>query len=185
MFCSVVHLVGLPAPVLFSLDLNRFYELWRPFTAVAYLGPPSMSMANNLFFLLRFGQTLETEQGPGPFAWYLLVQTMILTMLGWFLGFPFQAQAMISSIIHVCSRMSPMEPMYVSLLFLSTPLSTSFIPCSSLYLSVCIRSPFQFGLMITSWQLPFWMMAIDCLSVRDRLPNPPSLSLSLFVCADD
>lgn len=112
-FCSVVHLVGLPAPVLFSLDMNRFYELWRPFTAVAYLGPPSMSMANNLFFLLRFGQTLETEQGPGPFAWYLLVQTTILTLLGWFLGFPFQAQAMISSIIHVCSRMSPMEPMYV------------------------------------------------------------------------
>ena len=29
----------------------------------------------------------------------------------------------------------------------------------------CLFRPFQFGLVITSWQLPFCMMIIDCLSV--------------------
>lgn len=106
MLCSLI-----PAPALFALDISRFYELWRPITAMAYLGKPSMSMANNIFFLLNYGQSLELEQGPGAYAWYLLVQTVILTLLGWLLGFPFQAQAMIASIIHVCSRMKPMDPM--------------------------------------------------------------------------
>jgi hypothetical protein len=150
LFCSLVHMVGLPAPSYFSLDVGRFYELWRPFTAVSYLGPPSMSMANNIFFLLRFGQTLEAEQGSGPYAWYLLVQTTILTLLGWLLGYPFLSQSMISSIIHVCSRMSPMD-----------------------------QIPFQFGLVITSWQLPFCMMAIDCLSQQSIQPAWPHL-LGIF-----
>ena len=63
LFCTLVHLTGLPAPTLFALDLSKFYELWRPFTAVAYLGAPSMSMANSLYFLLRYGQSLEEQNG--------------------------------------------------------------------------------------------------------------------------
>jgi hypothetical protein len=35
--------------------------------------------------------------------------------------------------------------------------------------------PFQFGLMITSWQLPFYMMGIDCLLNPYPL-NPYSLN---------
>lgn len=157
--CSVVHVLGLPAQALFSLDITRIYEPWRPFTAMAYMGPPSMSMANSVFFLLRFGQTLEKENGPGPYAWFLLVQTFFLTILGWLLGFPFQAQAMIAAIIHVCSRINPLEQMYVVVILL-------FVVCRSIY-HVALCRPFQFGLVITSWQLPFCMMAIDCLSVSD------------------
>ena len=63
LFCTVVHLAGLPAPVLFSLDASKWYEIWRPVTSVAYLGAPSMSMANSLYFLLRYGQTLEETNG--------------------------------------------------------------------------------------------------------------------------
>jgi hypothetical protein len=63
LFCTLVHLTGLPAPVLFSLDLSKLYQLWRPITAVSYLGAPSMSMANSLYFLLRYGQTLEEANG--------------------------------------------------------------------------------------------------------------------------
>lgn len=67
LFCTVVHLTGLPAPVLFSLDASKLYEFWRPVTSVAYLGAPSMSMANSLYFLLRYGQTLEETNGKCPF----------------------------------------------------------------------------------------------------------------------
>lgn len=111
MFCTVIHVTGLPAPDYFALDISRFYQIWRPFTSVSYLGPPSMSMANSLFFLLRYGQKLENENGTGPFAWFLMTQTLMLTVLGYLLGFPFQAQAMISAIIYVCSRVNAMEKM--------------------------------------------------------------------------
>ena len=66
------------------------------------------------------------------------MQTVILTALGYLLGFPFQAQAMIAATLYVSSHLSPMDIM-----------------------------PFQFGFMITSWQLPFCMMAIDCLSQQN------------------
>ena len=44
-------------------------------------------------------------------------------------------------------------------------------PCLTLKVFMTIISrcrPFQFGFMITSWQLPFCMMGIDCLSVRSQ-----------------
>lgn len=63
LFCSVVHITGLPAPAMFSLDASKLLEIWRPLTAIAYLGAPSMSMANSLYFLLRYGQTLEESNG--------------------------------------------------------------------------------------------------------------------------
>lgn len=143
LFCTLVHMTGLPAPALFNLDMSRLWEIWRPLTAVAYLGAPSMSMANSIYFLVRYGQQLETLNGLGAHAWFLLVQTAILTFLGLLLGFPFTAQAMIAATVYVSSHLNPME-----------------------------RMPFQFGFVITSWQLPFAMMAIDCLSVRrGRLPR--------------
>lgn len=137
-FCTIVHLVGLPAPALFGLDISKIYELWRPITSMTYLGGLSMSMANNLYFLVNYGQRLETEFGTGEHTWFLLVQTMILSALGLVLGFPFHAQAMISAAVYVSSHIHPMEKM-----------------------------PFQFGFMITSWQLPFCMMAVDCLAQQN------------------
>lgn len=110
-FCALVHMLGLPAPVLFGLDHTKLLELWRPITSMSYLGPPSMSMANSVFFLVRFGQAIETDSGSGAYAWFLMVQTVILSILGWTFGFPFIAQSMIAAIIHVCSRISPLDPM--------------------------------------------------------------------------
>ena len=94
-----------------------------------------MSMANSAYFLVRYGQELENTSGSGAHAWFLLVQTTIISMLSLLLGFPFGAQAMIAAIIYVSSHQSPME-----------------------------RMPFQFGFMITSWQLPYCMAIVDCLS---------------------
>lgn len=105
-------MTGLPAPEIFNLDISKFYQIWRPFTAMAYFGAPSMSMATSIYFLINHGQHLETECGTGAFTWFLMVQTALLTALGVLLGFPFQAQAMIASAIYVNSRRDPMRPMY-------------------------------------------------------------------------
>lgn len=127
-FCSLVHVTGLPAPALFAIDRTRLFELWRPFTSVSYLGPPSMSMANSIYFLLMYGQMLESSNGTGAHAWFLLVQICILTALGVLLGFPSQAQAMIAAIVYVSSRVNPMEKMYV--LTNAMLISVYFVHCT-------------------------------------------------------
>lgn len=138
LFCTLVHLSGLPAPEYFALDKFKLWQIWRFFTSVAYLGAPSMSMANSLYFLVNFGQSLETQNGTGAHAWFLLVQVAILNLLGLLLGFPLLAQSMIAATVYVSSHVNPME-----------------------------RIPFQFGFIITSWQLPFCMMLIDILSQQN------------------
>ena len=125
-------------------------EIWRPLTAMSYLGGPSMSMANSLYFLVRYGQTLETMNGTGSHTWFLIVQTMLLTLLGLLLGFPFQAQAMISAAVYASSQVSPLD-----------------------------KVPFQFGLTVTAWQLPFGMMIIDCLSQQNAAAAWPHI-LGIF-----
>ena len=71
----------MPAPAIFGLDRNKLYEIWRPFTAVAYLGPPSMSMANSLYFLLRYGQTLEEANGKLLYFEFIIVLYILLSLL--------------------------------------------------------------------------------------------------------
>ncbi len=110
-FCTLVHLVGLPAPALFSINFSKFYEIWRPFTSVAYFGAPSLSTANSVYFLIRYGQQLETLNGTGLHAWFLLIQTIILSILGGLLNFPLLAQAMISATVYASCRLNPLEPM--------------------------------------------------------------------------
>jgi hypothetical protein len=109
--CTVVHLSGLPAPKFFGLDFNKLYQLWRPFTSCSYFGGLSMSMANNLFFLLNYGQTLERVYGSGTHAWFLIVQVLMLSVLGLVLEFPFQSHAMVAAIVYACSRLNSMESM--------------------------------------------------------------------------
>ena len=139
LFCTIIHVLGLPAPALFNIDKSRIIEIWRPITAMAYLGGPSMSMANNLYFLITYGQRLESENGTGEHAWFLIVQTILLTIFGGLiLGFPFHGQAMVAAAVYVSSHIHPMEKM-----------------------------PFQFGFVITSWQLPFAMMVVDMLAQQN------------------
>ncbi len=137
-FCTLIHVIGLPAPNLFSLDSTKLYEIWRPFTSISYFGAPSMSMANSMYFLVRYGQTLENEYGTGTHTWFLTIQVILLAIIGYIMKFPFQAQSMITAAVYVCSHIRPLEKM-----------------------------PFQFGLTITSWQLPFCLMIIDCLSQQN------------------
>ena len=70
-----------------------------------------MSAANSIYFLIRYGQQLESINGTGEHAWFLLVQTIILSIFGLVLKFPFLAQAMIAATVYVSCRMNPLEQM--------------------------------------------------------------------------
>lgn len=113
--CTAVHLTGLPAPEWFGLDISRhkWMQIWRPFTSMAYFGTPSMSMATSIYFLLNYGQSLEREMGSVTHLWFMLVQTVILSVLGLLFRFPFQSKAFVTSLIYNSSRRNSFEPMYV------------------------------------------------------------------------
>ncbi|RYY72422.1 hypothetical protein EON63_20880 [archaeon] len=102
---------GLPAPELFSLSLPNLMQIWRPLTSLSYFGPPSMSLAQNIYYLVRYGGMLENLHGAGEYAYFLLTQSVLLTVLALTLGFPFAAQSMVTAIIYTCSRLNPMESM--------------------------------------------------------------------------
>lgn len=111
LFTAVVHAAGLPAPELFSLKGLSLMTLYKPITAAGYLGGFSLSMANNIYFIVRYGQTIEKEYGSTQFLYFLGVQCAILTSMSLLLGFPFTASSMIAAIIYVCSRIHALEPM--------------------------------------------------------------------------
>lgn len=134
LICTIGEALGLPAKDMFALDSSRLLQVWRIFTSKAYMGF-SMTMANNLYFLIRYGQVLERLNGTGYQAWFFFTQTVILSILGILLNFPFQAQALIAATVYCSCHLNPMELMQ-----------------------------FQFEIVITSWQLPFALMAADCLS---------------------
>lgn len=107
--CTVLHTAGFPSNKWFGLNINRFYELWRPFTSVAFLGPPSMSLANSLYFLLTYGQRLESEYGIAGQIWFMLIEIGLLSVMGLLAGFPFQGQALIAACVYVNCRRAPMS----------------------------------------------------------------------------
>ena len=111
LFTTTVHALGLPAPELFSLKGLGPLTLYKPITAAAYLGGFSLSFANNVYFIVRYGQTIEKEAGSTQFLYFLGIQCILLTALSLVLGFPFTASSMIAAIIYVCSRIHAMEPM--------------------------------------------------------------------------
>ena len=85
LFTTAVHLLGLPAPAWFALDVSKIVpQVWRLLTAVTYLGPPSMSSAHSLYLLLKLGQDLERSTGSATHMWFLLTQTVMLSVLGAF-----------------------------------------------------------------------------------------------------
>lgn len=94
-----------------SLDIERLYEVWRPFTAAMFLGKPSLPLANNIFFLVRYGQLLEDHNGSGDHIYFLATQIGLLTFFSFILQFRFTAQSMIAAIIFLSSRINPMESM--------------------------------------------------------------------------
>jgi membrane associated rhomboid family serine protease len=83
------------------------FEIWRPFTAVAYLGPISMSWLISLYNLYTYGTRIETHYNRSTFLVFLLTQVLMLSFLSLLMGSPFYASAMISAMLWVFSRTDP------------------------------------------------------------------------------
>jgi hypothetical protein len=102
-------LVGPSIARSFSLNIRSLFQVWRVLTSATYLGGPSLSLANNIFFLVTYGQLVEAHQGTPDFAYFLLVEMGLLSLFSLLLGFPFTSQSMMSSIIYVASRINAMD----------------------------------------------------------------------------
>jgi hypothetical protein len=52
-------------PAFLVVDLPRTLlrgQVWRPFTAAAFLGPPSMSWLSNIYYLVQYGEFMGAER---------------------------------------------------------------------------------------------------------------------------
>jgi Derlin-1 len=93
-----------------ALDPMRvFYglELWRPFTAASFLGPPSIGWLMSGYYLFEYGSSLERAYGTAQHAVFLMTQIILLSLLSIVTGQPFFAQSNITAMLHVLSRAMP------------------------------------------------------------------------------
>lgn len=90
-----------PLRVLYGL------ELWRPFTAACFLGPPSVGWLMSGYYLFEYGSSLERAYGTAQHLVFLLTQIGLLTILSSLFGQPFFAPSVITSMLHVLSRAMP------------------------------------------------------------------------------
>lgn len=93
-----------------ALDPIRTFaglELWRPFTAATYLGPPSIGWLMNAYYLFEYGSSLERAFGTAQHFIFLLLQITFLTACASLLGIPFFTSSVITSMLHVLSRAMP------------------------------------------------------------------------------
>lgn len=93
-----------------ALDKNRVMyglELWRPFTAAAFLGKPSISWLMSGYYLFEYGSNLERAYGTAQFLVFLFGQVLLLSYFSSIFAMPFFASSMITAMLHVLSRAMP------------------------------------------------------------------------------
>ena len=82
-------------------------ELWRPFTAAAFLGKPSVGWLMSGYYLFEYGSSLERAYGTAQHLIFLLTQIVMLSILSAVCGLPFFTNSVITSMLHVLSRAMP------------------------------------------------------------------------------
>jgi derlin-1 len=82
-------------------------EIWRMFTAAAFLGPPSVGWLMSGYYLFEYGSSLERAYGTAQHLIFLLSQVVILSVMSALCGLPFFANSMITAMLHVLSRTMP------------------------------------------------------------------------------
>ena len=129
---------GLQGVAAFDVErVIRRGELWRLGTGSTYLGPPSISLLMDFYYLLSHGSLLETSCGTAQFGAFLAFQVALLAGLaGVVFRTPFFAQSVVTAMLHAVSREDPHKP--VKWLLFSIP----------------------------SWTLPFAFMAGDVLNAK-------------------
>lgn len=150
---GLVTLMGLVlgeelAQGLLALDPIRVMyglELWRPFTAACFLGPPSIGWLMSAYYLFEYGSSLERAYGTAQHLVFLMWQIGLLTVLSAFFGQPFFAQPVITAMLHVLSRSMPKQK--VKWLIFNVPY----------------------------WSLPYGLMASDVLQAQSPMAALPHI----------
>jgi len=112
---GVVTLLGLLlgeelTQTLLALDpIRTIYglEMWRPFTAACFLGPPSIGWLMSAYYLFEYGSSLERAYGTAQHLIFLLGQVLLLSIFSVLFGQPFFANSVITAMLHVLSRSMP------------------------------------------------------------------------------
>jgi len=120
-------------------------QLWRPFTAASFLGPPSIGWLMNGYYLFEYGSSLERAYGTPQHLVFLFTQLVTLSVLSLGLGQPFFASSMITAMLHVLSRAMPHQK--VKWLIFTVPY----------------------------WSLPYGLMATDVLQAQSAMAALPHI----------
>mmetsp|Transcript_22532 Transcript_22532/g.24041 ORF Transcript_22532/g.24041 Transcript_22532/m.24041 type:complete len:359 (+) Transcript_22532:133-1209(+) len=148
--CSVLGLVlgEERAQAVLALDPMRFLygmELWRPLTAAAFLGKPSVSWLMSIYYLHEYGSSLEKAYGPAEYLLFLFSMISMLTIFSMALGIPFFTQSVITGMLWVLSRAMPHAK--VKWLVITVPY----------------------------WSLPYGLMVTDCLQAQNASAAMPHI----------
>ena len=128
-----------PIRVLYGL------QLWRPLSAAAFLGPPSIGWLMNGYFLFEYGSSLERAYGSAQHFIFLMSQICLLSVLSSVTGMPFFADSLITAMLHVLSRAMPHQK--VKWLIFTVPY----------------------------WSLPYGLMATDVLQAQSAMAALPHI----------
>lgn len=128
-----------PIRVLYGL------QLWRPISAAAFLGPPSIGWLMNGYYLFEYGSSLERAYGSAQHFIFLMSQICLLSILSSMTGMPFFADSLITAMLHVLSRAMPHQK--VKWLIFTVPY----------------------------WSLPYGLMATDVLQAQSAMAALPHI----------
>lgn len=135
-------------PSYFLLDPVKIVtglQLWRPFTAAAFMGPPSMSWVSNLYFLHQYGTALENSEGAAQQLVFLLFNIAVLSFLGSLIGLPVTSNALITAALHCLGRQDPLRDVN-----------------------------WMFAIKIKYWMLPFCLALVDMLQAQNPMAALPA-----------
>lgn len=121
------------------------FELWRPFTAASFLGPPSISWLMSGYYLFEYGSSLERAYGSAQHLVFLLSQVFLLSIFSALVGQPFFAPSVITAMLHVLSRAMPYQK--IKWLVFTVPY----------------------------WSLPYGLMATDVLQAQSPMAALPHI----------
>ena len=131
---------------LLALDPTRVLygmQVWRPFTAASFLGPPSIGWLMSSYYLFEYGSSLERAYGTAQHFIFLVTQIVVLSVFSVLTGQPFFGPSLITAMLHVLSRAMPHQK---SKLIIFT---------------------------VPYWSLPYGLMMVDVLQAQSPMAALP------------
>jgi membrane associated rhomboid family serine protease len=131
---------------LLALDPTRVLygmELWRPFTAASFLGPPSIGWLMSSYYLFEYGSSLERAYGTAQHLIFLASQLVLLSIFSILTGQPFFGPSLITAMLHVLSRAMPHQK--AKLIIFTVPY----------------------------WSMPYGLMMVDVLQAQSAMAALP------------